>query len=192
MKCLVTGEPNCKCTIAVSSPLDTYPKETLRKLWTDHAMYTILVLTDMIHQTEDTMLQRLLQNQIEIGTYIGSFIGIQEGSAIVYLLTEYVTCLVKCIKTFLSNQFTEFISGISNLMDNANQCGSYFYRIRTNGSNDIQEEECCKWFTTHCQHVIDLIVTIYHNDTSLRSRVIDSYYNYILYVSDMIYSIIIL
>ena len=184
MKCPVTGEPNCKCTIKETYQFDTYPKETLRKLWTDHVLYTILLLTDMIQHTLDPDIDRLLKNQIEIGTYIGSFIGTQEGSIIVRLLTDHIHLMVDCIKSFLSNQFNEFIKVMSSIMENATQLGSCLYRI---SSNDILEEECQKWFVTHCQHMIDLMVTLYHLDRSLRSKIIDSYYNHILYVSDSIY-----
>ena len=187
MKCPVTGEPNCKCTIRETYQFDTNPKETLRKLWTDHVLYTILLLTDMNQQTLDPDIDRLLQNQIDIGTYIGSFIGIQEGTSFVQLLTEHIHLVVACIKSFISNQSNEFTKVMSSIMENATQVGSYLYRV---SSTDIVEEECQKWFTIHSQHMIDLMVTLYHQDRSLRSKIIDSYYNHMLYVSDSIYYIV--
>src|SRR5881628_415691 len=64
----------------------------MRKLWEDHVTWTRLVIVDVGFGTADTQatLQRLLQNQVDIGNAIKPFYGDAAGSQLTALLTTHI------------------------------------------------------------------------------------------------------
>src|SRR2546425_10180561 len=64
----------------------------MRKLWEDHVTWTRLVIVDVAFGTADTQatLQRLLQNQVDIGNAIKPFYGEAAGSQLTALLTSHI------------------------------------------------------------------------------------------------------
>ena len=64
----------------------------MRKLWEDHVTWTRLVIVDVAFGTADTQatLERLLQNQVDIGNVIKPFYGEAAGSQLTALLTTHI------------------------------------------------------------------------------------------------------
>ena len=64
----------------------------MRKLWEDHVTWTRLVIVDVAFGTADTQatLERLLQNQVDIGNAIKPFYGEAAGSQLTALLTTHI------------------------------------------------------------------------------------------------------
>ena len=64
----------------------------MRKLWEDHVTWTRLVIVDVAFGTADTQatLERLLQNQVDIGNAIKPFYGDAAGSQLTALLTTHI------------------------------------------------------------------------------------------------------
>jgi len=76
----------------LSCPMNPTPKETLRKLFTDHAVYARMFINAFLDELPETpfLQTRLLANQPEIGQYLGQFIGQEGGKAVGDLLTKHI------------------------------------------------------------------------------------------------------
>src|SRR6185369_2633377 len=82
-RCPVTGERSCHCLV-----------KKISALFTEHAVYTMFYLKSAIFGNPDAtyMLQRLLENQKDIGTNLGALptVGIKNGRAVTKVLTEHI------------------------------------------------------------------------------------------------------
>lgn len=67
-------------------------RETMRKLWTDHVVWTRLYIISALENLTDkhAALGRLLKNQEDIGNAIGSVYGAEAGSRAIALLKEHI------------------------------------------------------------------------------------------------------
>src|SRR5690625_896096 len=67
-------------------------KIAMRYLWADHATYTRDVILGILDQTADAndALNRLLQNQVDIGDAIKPYYGDEGGNQLTDLLTEHI------------------------------------------------------------------------------------------------------
>jgi hypothetical protein len=166
----------------------TSPKETLRKLWTDHAVYTKFVVLDLIEKlpNTDADTQRLLQNQEEIGKYIGTIIGDSNGLLLANLLKEHVNFGVTCILSLTQNSKV-FAVCKQNLLHNSDEIGKFLHQIRPERRT---EKELCDMFLEHNQCFLDMTVSQYQHDSSMVVKVFDAYYVHMLLVSDTIYDLL--
>jgi len=65
----------------------------MRKLWEDHIVWTRVVIMDVFAGAPDSnnAVQRLLQNQVDIGNAVKSFYGDAGGNKLTDLLKEHIT-----------------------------------------------------------------------------------------------------
>jgi hypothetical protein len=65
----------------------------MRKLWEDHIVWTRIVIMDVAAGLPDTSVavQRLLQNQVDIGDAVKAFYGDAGGNKLTELLKEHIT-----------------------------------------------------------------------------------------------------
>ena len=108
-------------------------KLQMRKLWTDHAIFTKQLIVDIIGDLPgiDYTIDRLIRSQEQTGNCFKSFFGNVAADNLVILLKEHVTItidLLKSIKTkneidasTLEDQWTTNVENISILLGTINQ-----------------------------------------------------------------------
>lgn len=88
------------CSIALATSLGAQQKQTraqfhdaMRQLWSDHVTWTRLFIVSAAADAPDkaATTQRLLQNQSDIGSAVGSIYGAAAGSRLTSLLRDHIT-----------------------------------------------------------------------------------------------------
>ena len=81
-------------------PADTALRQNMRKLWTDHVVWTRDYIVAAVGDQPDAKAaaDRLLKNQEDIGAAVAGFYGKAAGDALTTLLKEHITIAVDIIK----------------------------------------------------------------------------------------------
>lgn len=185
MNCPITGEVFCKCKSDSLQTYQTRPKDTLRKLFTDHAIYTKFYTVAALDSRPETavILDRLLENQEDIGKYLGQFIGTGGGEAVTHLLTEHIQLAGAAIDKLKKGE--DLTHSVEALFENNTRVAQGLAGL----SHGALEEELVEAeFKHHNQYVLD-IATL-HKKKRYREEfeTYDAYYVHMLSFSDLICS----
>src|SRR6187401_2186476 len=100
--CSVSGDtPASRETPAsASSEAAAALKQDMRKLWTDHVVWTRLYVLEAVADQPDAAAAagRLLKNQEDIGAAVAKYYGAPAGQQMTTLLKEHITIAVDLIK----------------------------------------------------------------------------------------------
>lgn len=108
----------------------------MRKLWTDHAIFTRMFIVDLLGESPsiDYTADRLLRNQDQTGNCFRPFFGDIAADSLISLLKEHITVaadLLEAIKigdvvnaTTLEDKWTANVEDISTFLCTINQCYS--------------------------------------------------------------------
>jgi hypothetical protein len=190
--CGITNERNCKCLthdIPKVSDLQVDLKASLRKLFSDHSNYTVFVLKSIVDGTKDTtvFLNRLLQNQKDIGDQIAPIVGNEVGNEVTNVLTQHIknagdviTAAVKKDKTLKTK--------INKLYKNGDDVAATLTLLN---EHILPYEFTQKHFHDHNKHVIDMTTARINGNFLEEQQIYDQYYNELLFLSDAIYDALI-
>lgn len=83
-------------------------KYVMQKLWIEHAWWTRSVIVSHVGGLEDKdkVLERLLQNQVDLGNIIKPYYGEKAGTKLTKLLKEHILIAVKIIDAAKKNEQT--------------------------------------------------------------------------------------
>lgn len=187
MPCPITGEDVCRCGDAKKgSQTLVSPKETLRKLFTDHAVYTKFFVESSLNDIPDVKVitTRLLKNQDEIGKYIGKFVGKEKGNKLAELLKEHIMLAAGCVGKLKEGDSKGLNTAIGKLMANALQVARFLHSLNP---EKLPLEVVTREFKQHNKHVLDIAVL--HSKGKHREEIdtYDMYYTHMLALSDTIY-----
>lgn len=186
--CPTTGEVHCKCLtpkIRISS-LKVDLKSALRKLFTDHGVYTAFVLKSIVDGISDVpvFLDRLLLNQEDIGDQLKPIVGDAKGNLLTDVLTEHINLAGDVITAATKNDPT-LNDKIKKLFENSDEVA----RVLTSlNPSKLPYPITQKMFHTHNQFVIDMTVARIKKNYEEEQRLYDAYYNELLEMSDAIYN----
>lgn len=182
--CSLTGEPHCKCLQREESINAIYAKETLRKLFTDHAVYTKMVIAATLDNRpeREALTQRLLENQQEIGEFFGDFVGVEYGKIITNLLTKHIQLAAVVLEKMTKNEDPKV--AIEKLLGNAEDVADALVSIPR---NRLSLETVLREFIQHNLFVVDIAKT--HAEKAWEDEIIifDAYYTHMLKFSDLLY-----
>src|SRR3982751_4653081 len=84
--------------------------QAMRKLWTDHVVWTREYITAAINNTPDAQpdAARLLQNQVDIGKAIVPYYGQDAGNKLTDLLKQHILIAVDLVNDLKKNDQTKF------------------------------------------------------------------------------------
>ena len=84
-------------------------KLQMRKLWTDHAIFTRQFIVDLLDNLPsiDYTIDRLIKNQEQTGNCFRPFFGDVAADNIVFLLKEHITVAAELFKAILSGNITD-------------------------------------------------------------------------------------
>lgn len=184
--CPVTGEANCKCapTSQKVSPLKIDLKASLRKLFTDHAVYTAFVLKSIVDDKPDAyvFLSRLVQNQKDIGDQLKPLVGNKNGSAITVALTEHIRLAGETITSATRGEPLK--NKVAELYNQGDQIAKFLSSLN---SAKLPLKEVTKMFRAHNKFVVDMTVARIKKEYHKEQVLYDAYYNEILMMSDAIF-----
>lgn len=99
----------------------------LRKLWEDHGMYTRNVILNIVDDLPGTneAVERLLQNQVDIGNAIKPVYGTDAGNKLTELLKEHIILAADLLKAAKVNNETDFNTVNTKWFKNADEIASF-------------------------------------------------------------------
>jgi hypothetical protein len=186
--CPVTNERNCKCLPKQEgiSALKVDLRSALRKLFTDHGVYTAFVLKSIVDNGKDTsiFLDRLLINQKDIGDQLKPIIGIESGNKITEVLTLHIKLAGDVIKA-ARNRDNNLQNKIDLLFANSDIVAETLTSLNP---IVLPFEVTQDMFHVHNQFVIDMTISRITGDFLKEQQLYDAYYNELLMLSDSLFS----
>src|SRR5215216_443400 len=97
-------------------------KSDMRKLWEDHITWTRNVIFNIIDELPGTTeaVNRLLQNQVDIGNAIKPYYGNAAGTQLTALLTEHITIAATLLTALKNDNTAAFNTAYAQWVANAN------------------------------------------------------------------------
>jgi hypothetical protein len=190
MACRITGESSCKCKYEIEPVEPPTPKETLRKLFTDHAVYTHTYIINELYQLPSLadVTKRLLENQKEIGDAAGGFLGKKSGDALTKLLTQHILDASAVVKAAAKGDSSGIKGKISALFDNSRRVAELLGSIQP---EKVSSEEFKLHFDQHNQYVIDITTLYISRKFDEVISTYDCYYTHMLMFSDLVWSVLV-
>ena len=101
--------------------------DAMRKLWEDHVTWTRLAIVDVAQGAPDTgpTVQRLLQNQVDIGNAVKPFYGDAAGNALTALLTTHIVLAANILVDFKANDTAGVNENVTAWYANANDIAAF-------------------------------------------------------------------
>lgn len=181
--CPVIGEPTCHCSGDMNPVLIPRHRDTLRKLFTDHAVYTKMFIVAFLDtRPEANVLQtRLLANQPEIGTYFGVFLGQDNGVAIGDLFTEHIKLAAGVLKALKTGGDVK--KAIELVFVNVDKVSTALSEL-SNGY--LSYEKIYGEFGKHNEFVVEIAKLHFNGQFQEEIEAYDEYYSHMLYFSDLL------
>lgn len=163
-------------------------KEDLRKLFTEHAVYTKFAVNSFFDNSTDlnVVINRLLKNQEDIGMFLSKMIGVENGKIVSEKLKEHILLATECLHSLKESE-EKLNESIKNLFKNAEEIGSFLSSLNP---KLLSKEKAIQEFKTHNQHVLDFAVARFKKEHEKEIQIYDVYYNHMLMLSDVIYNIL--
>lgn len=143
--CPITGEINCKCNKNQNmiSSLKVDLKATLRKLFTDRAVYIKFLLDSIIDEVNNSniILDRLLNNQNDIGNQIRNIIGDYNADELIRLLYQNIKLIEDIILLDKNNNMDDILNKRNDLFDNGDEISHFLDNLNNKeGSYELYRD----------------------------------------------------
>lgn len=173
MLCPITNKQGCKCT----------QKEILRKLFTEHAVYTKFYIESSLQSLPDldAITVRLLQNQIDIGNYVKPVIGEKNGDMLSSLLKDHILAAAGAVTAVKGGNKTAIDVAVKKVFDNGAQVAKFLSSLNP---NKLPYNDMFKMFNMHLQYVLDMTTEHANKEYDKEYKTYDMYYNHMLGFSD--------
>lgn len=101
--------------------------DAMRKLWEDHITWTRLVIVSIANDLPDTQatVDRLLQNQTDIGDAIKPFYGEEAGNQLTALLTDHILIAAEILQAAKAGDTTALNDAIARWYANADAIAAF-------------------------------------------------------------------
>ncbi len=186
MSCPITGEPHCKCDTKYTINTFETTKSTMRKLFTDHAVYTKFYIESALSGLSDlsVLTARLLTNQQDIGDFATQFVGQSNGNLLTKLLKQHILAAAGVIDVIVKNQSKPHLDdAIAELFANSRLVAKF---LSTINPHKLPFRTALKEFDRHNQYVIDLVLLHQSHKFAKEIILFDAYYNHMLMFSDIL------
>jgi hypothetical protein len=187
--CPVTGLTKCRCSndkkLIPAEKVDL--KAALRKLFSDHGIFTSFVIHSIVDGTEDVndMVKRILQNQVDIGNQLKPIIGEEKAKRLTYLLLQHIELASDVMKAAKSESKNVLVINKMKLFDNSRKVAEFLTSLNP---EKLPLQATKEMFDMHNQFVIDMTVARLSKEFAKEIRLFDAYFNELLEMSDSIYN----
>ncbi|MED1795458.1 glycosyltransferase [Brevibacillus nitrificans] len=158
--------------------------DEMRKLWTDQVTWTRNYITSSIDGLPDQnkLLERLMQNQVDIGNAIKPFYGEDSGNKLAQLLSEHVLLIGKILDAAKNNNQVELKSHNTEWYQNADDIANLLSGLNANWSLNVLRD----MLHTHLQLVTDVLDARLNKDWDADFTAFDKGIDHIWQVADVI------
>ena len=157
-------------------------KIAMRKLWTDHTVWTRDYIIAAVDDTPDATAAagRLMKNQEDIGRAIAGYYGAAAGQQLTTLLKEHISIAVDLIKAAKAGNKTAQQQADDRWQKNAVDIATFLSKANPNWPKDTLVEMMKKHLSTTTAEVVARLTHDWDGDV----RAYDAVYDHILMMSD--------
>jgi hypothetical protein len=125
---------NTNTNVAVNADKQIALYTTMRKLWSDHLLWTREYIRDSVAglPSADAAAARLMKNQEDIGNAIVPYYGAQAGSQLTTLLKQHISIAVALVADAKANDQAKFKTDNAAWADNADQIAAFLSSANPN------------------------------------------------------------
>ncbi len=159
-------------------------KQNMRKLWTDHVVWTRMYIMEAVGDQPDAAAAatRLMKNQEDIGNAVATYYGADAGKQLTTLLKEHISIAVDIIKAAKASDKAGQKAGDDRWRQNADQIATFLSKANPNWPKatlvDLMNE--------HLRTTTDEVVARLTKNWDADVRAFDQVYDHILKMSDAI------
>jgi hypothetical protein len=176
------ASPRAKASTSAPSPSAVALKQDMRKLWTDHVVWTRDYIIAALNDQPDTKAAatRLLKNQEDIGNAVATFYGAAAGQQLTTLLKEHITIAVDLIKAAKAGDKAGQQQADSRWQQNAAQIAEFLSKANPHWPKDA----LASLMTRHLSTTTAEVVARLNKDWDADVRAFDEVYEHILQMAD--------
>ena len=167
---------------AAQSPSAVALKQDMRKLWTDHVVWTRDYIIAAAGDQPDAKAAtgRLLKNQEDIGSAVAKFYGAPAGQQLTTLLKEHITIAVDLIKAAKAGDKAAQQQADTRWQQNAVQIADFLSKANPNWPRATLVDMMKK----HLSTTTDEVVARLNKNWDADVRAFDAVYDHILHMAD--------
>lgn len=157
-------------------------KMTMRKLWTDHTVWTRDYIIAAVDDKPDAMAaaSRLMKNQEDIGNAIAGYYGAAAGQQLTSLLKQHISIAVDVIKAAKAGNASAQKQADDKWQQNAVDIATFLSKANPNWPQATLVDMMKKHLSTTTNEVVARLKHDYEGDV----RAYDAVYDHILMMSD--------
>jgi hypothetical protein len=157
-------------------------KQDMRKLWTDHVVWTRDFIIAALVDAPDapSALNRLMKNQDDIGNAVAKFYGDPAGKQLTTLLKEHIAIAGDLIKAAKAGDKAGQKSADDRWQANAGQIADFLSKANPNWPKATVDELMKKHLSTTTSEVVARLTKNWDEDV----RAFDAVYDHILHMAD--------
>lgn len=179
-RCPVTGEAICRCD---TRDYMIRPKDTLRKIFTDHVVYTRFVIVDILEDLVNTTadLDRLMQNQEDIGNFLLPYIGSTNAEFVTSLFKEHIRLAGEAVKALKTSDRGKLMRVTDAMIANIDQISDLLRSFNPTKLADVDQ-----MMRIHVQQVLETALAQSQHDSEGVVKIFDAGINHMLRIADTI------
>jgi hypothetical protein len=157
-------------------------KQDMRKLWTDHVVWTRDYIIAAVGDQPDAQAaaNRLMKNQEDIGNAVATFYGAAAGQQLTTLLKEHITIAVDLIKAAKAGDKAGQQQADSRWQQNAVQIAEFLSKANPHWPKDVLTDLMKKHLSTTTNEVVARLTKDWEADV----RAFDEVYAHVLHMAD--------
>jgi hypothetical protein len=159
--------------------------QAMRKLWSDHMHWTLATVDAFFNEPKqlETKLNRLLDNQKQIGAAIVPYYGQAAGDKLAKLLTEHIELAVPVLKAAQANDKTSLDAALANWYKNAKEIADFLSAANPKNWPESATEPALKM---HITHTTQYAVNILKGDYAPSVKGFDEALDHMLMLADIL------
>jgi hypothetical protein len=167
---------------AVHSEAAAMLKQDMRKLWTDHVVWTRDYIVAAVGDQPDAQAAagRLMKNQEDIGNAVAKYYGAAAGQQLTTLLKEHISIAVDLIKAAKASDKAGQQAADTKWHQNATQIAEFLSKANPNWPRATLVDMMNKHLSTTTEEVVARLTKKWDDDV----RAFDAVYDHILHMSD--------
>ena len=159
-------------------------KYNMQKLWIEHAWWTRSLIVSRLANLDDQdkVLERLLQNQVDLGNLIKPYYGEEAGNQLTALLKEHIVIAGKIIDAAKIGDEKNVNKYNKEWVKNADDIVLFL----TNANPNYSKKELTEMFYTHLKLTIDEVVYRLQKDWDRDIKAADANEEHLIMMGDML------